>query len=227
MTFQLIVFDWDGTLMDSEARIITAMERTLADMGMAPQPPRQIRNVIGLGLMEAIQTLLPGLDQSLQQQVQALYRLHYFGQDRLPSPLFPGAAEVVAGLSAQGYLLAVATGKGRRGLNSALQESGLAAYFHTTRCVDEAPSKPHPDMLLQILDELGVQPQDALMVGDSEYDMQLAANAAVQALAVTCGVHGRERLLRHRPLACLEDVRAIPAWLEHFEGTTGNGLFSS
>jgi len=214
----LIVFDWDGTLMDSEARIVDAMQQALADLGAAPRMPRQIRNVIGLGLQEAVHTLVPEADTAQQLQIKERYRVHYLARDGVPSPLFPGAEGVVAELAGRGYLLAVATGKGRNGLDRALRESGLGAYFHTTRCADEACSKPHPDMLLQIMDALGVVPRDTLMVGDTEYDMQLATNAGTQALAVCYGVHERERLLRHAPLACLEDVRDIPNWLERRPG---------
>jgi phosphoglycolate phosphatase len=213
MRFQLIVFDWDGTLMDSEARIVDAMRRALEDLGAVPRTPRQIRDIIGLGLLEAVQTLIPEADASLQLQIKERYRAHYLADDRVPSPLFPGAESVVAKLIDSGYLLAIATGKGREGLERALRTSGLKTYFHTSRCADEACSKPHPDMLLQIMDELGVMPMDTLMVGDTEYDMQLAANAGTQALAVCYGAHERERLLRHAPLACLEDVRDIPGWL--------------
>jgi len=214
MKFQLIVFDWDGTLMDSEACIVEAMQYALADLGTISRTPQQIRNIIGLGLQEAVQALAPEVDAVQQLRIKERYRAHYLTRAGVPSPLFPGAKRVVAELAERGYRLAVATGKGREGLDRALRESGLGAYFHLTRCVDEAFSKPHPDMLLQIMDALGVAPQDTLMVGDTEYDMQLAANAGAQALAVCYGVHERERLLRHAPLACLGDVRDIPGWLE-------------
>lgn len=213
MKFRLIVFDWDGTLMDSEARIVAAMQRALADLDAPLRSAREIRDIIGLGLLEAVRTLLPEMDDALQVQIEERYRAHYLTQDGIPSPLFPGAEAVLAELVGCGYLLAIATGKGRQGLNAVLRTSGLEGYFHATRCADETFSKPHPEMLLQIMDELGVDPRHTLMVGDTEYDLQLAANAGVQALAVCYGAHERPQLLRHAPLDCLEDVRDIPDWL--------------
>ena len=147
------------------------------------------------------------------------YRRHYLGSQGKPTPLFPGAETVVRELARQDYLLAVATGKSRRGLNHSLEESGLGACFHATRCADEAFSKPHPEMLLQIMDELGTMPAQTLMIGDTAYDMQLAANAGAHALAVDYGVHSRERLMEHGPLDCLADVREIPAWLSRAAGS--------
>jgi phosphoglycolate phosphatase len=213
MRFRLIVFDWDGTLMDSEARIVSSIEAALRDTGQAPRPRGEIRDVIGLGLLEAVQTLLPEADAGLHLRVKDCYRVRYLSAEETPSQLFPGAADVVKGLASSGYLLAVATGKGRSGLDTALRETGLGPWFHTTRCADEAFSKPHPEMLVQIMDELEVAPRDTLMVGDTEFDMQLAANAGARALAVCYGVHERGRLMRHAPLGCLADVREIPPWL--------------
>jgi phosphoglycolate phosphatase len=213
MRFRLIVFDWDGTLMDSEARIVASMQLALGDAGQAPRSREELRSVIGLGLLQAVQSLLPEADEALHLRVKDCYRVRYLGAEGTPSPLFPGAADVVRGLAASGYLLAVATGKGRGGLDKALRESGLGPWFHATRCADEAFSKPHPDMLVQIMEELEVAPRDTLMVGDTEFDMQLAANAGARALAVCYGVHGRAQLMRHAPLDCLADVREIPRWL--------------
>jgi phosphoglycolate phosphatase len=213
MNLKLIVFDWDGTLMDSEARIVDSMQGALRDLGLDPLSPGRVRNVIGLGLQEAVRELLPGEGGEVRARVVQSYRSHYLGSEGTPTPLFPGAGEVVRELAARGYLLAVATGKGRRGLDHALKASGLGPLFHATRCPDEAHSKPHPDMLEQIMDELGVVPEETLMVGDTEYDMQMAHNAHAHALAVCYGVHERERLMAHGPLACMADVRDIPPWL--------------
>jgi phosphoglycolate phosphatase len=214
MRFKLIVFDWDGTLMDSEGRILDCMQGAFGDLGLPPREPQEVREVIGLGLEEAVAVLLPDAEPDLRRLLAGHYRQRYLGELGMPTPLFPGAAEVVAQLAAQGYLLAVATGKGRRGLNRALESSGLGPLFHATRCPDEAPSKPHPGMLEQLMEELGVEPRDTLMVGDTEYDMQMARNAGARALAVGYGVHGGERLLAQGALACLADVREIPSWLD-------------
>jgi len=216
MKYRLIVFDWDGTLMDSEARIVECMHLAFRDQGLPGVTSEQVRNVIGLGLKEAVATLLPGGSEPSRQGVSDNYRKHYLTGQGVASALFPGAEDVIKGLHDQDYLLAVATGKGRQGLNKSMGETGIGPYFHATRCADETFSKPHPAMLEQIMDELGVMPAETLMVGDTEYDMQLAANARTDALAVDYGVHSRERLIAQSPLACLSDVRELPDWLAGF-----------
>ena len=168
MNFRLLVFDWDGTLMDSEARIVACMRSALADVGCAPQPDGAIRNIIGLGLKEAIAELLPGEPERTRVQVGECYRERFLAGEREPSPLFDGARETLSHLEDAGYLLAVATGKSRRGLERALQSTGLKALFHASRCADEAFSKPHPEMLEQIMDQLGARPAQTLMIGDTE-----------------------------------------------------------
>ena len=213
MKFQLLVFDWDGTLMDSEARIVDSMRAALQDSGLWPRTREQIRNIIGLGLREAVRALIPEAPEAAQQRVVERYRHHYLGAEAIPSPLFSGAAEVVTRLAEHDYLLAVATGKGRRGLDKALQDTGLAPVFHVTRCADEAQSKPHPEMLEQIMEASGVTPAQTLMIGDTEYDVLLALNAGASALAVSYGVHDRERLMRLGPIGCLTDIRELPDWL--------------
>jgi phosphoglycolate phosphatase len=213
MKYKLLVFDWDGTLMDSVARIVDCVRAAVKDLGLQTPNDEEIRNIIGLGLREAVESLFPGADDDLHHGIVSRYRVHYLSENRTPSRLFEGAREVIQTLAEQDYLLAVATGKGRRGLNMVLEETGLKEYFHATRCADEAFSKPHPAMLEQILDELGVFPGEALMIGDTEYDLQMAANAGVASLGVTYGVHEPERLARHAPLGCLDRVTEIPGWL--------------
>jgi phosphoglycolate phosphatase len=214
MKFDLLIFDWDGTLMDSEARIVACVEAAIEDLKL-PSPGRDaIRNIIGLGLREAVHTLFPEGADHLHLDIAERYRAHFFSSNEAPSSLFEGAMEVIETLHRAGYLLAVATGKGRSGLNQALESTGLGGYFHATRTADETFSKPHPDMLFEILDELGMQASRALMIGDTEYDLQMAANARMPSLGVDYGVHERERLLKHRPLACLKKITEIPPWLE-------------
>jgi phosphoglycolate phosphatase len=213
MTFKLVVFDWDGTLMDSEARILDSMQRALAEAGATPRAPDAIREFIGLGLPEAVQGLLPDAPDAVRASVAASYRRHYLGAAGLPSPLFPGVAGVLDELAGLGYLLAVATGKGRMGLDRALRDSGLHGRFRATRCADETRSKPHPQMLQEIMQDVGVGPERTLMIGDTEFDMLLARNAGVGALAVGYGAHRRHRLLGLAPLGCLGDIRELPAWL--------------
>jgi len=208
---KLIVFDWDGTLMDSEAQIVTCLHAAIADLGLEPMDDLTVKNVIGLGLREAIDTLVPGRDERFQQAFVDHYRNYWFQSGA--SQLFEGVPEVLDTLRQQQLLLGIATGKARRGLDRVLGETNLATRFHATRCADEAPSKPHPRMLLEIMAELDVLPGETLMVGDTEYDMEMASNAGVAKIAVRTGVHTQERLNRHAPLVCLERLSDMPAWL--------------
>jgi len=212
--FKLLVFDWDGTLMDSEARILACMQAAAKDLGLAVPSDASVRNIIGLGLREAVTGLIPDADAVLIERVAERYRIHFLDQNQTPSPLFAGAEAVLRELHAQGYLLAVATGKGRRGLDKVLADTGFHRLFHATRCADETFSKPHPEMLLQLMDELGASGEETLMIGDTEYDLQMANNARARGLAVSYGVHERERLLRHDPVGCLDDIRDLIHWLE-------------
>ena len=211
--FKLLVFDWDGTLMDSEAQIVACMNAAIADLALEPLPHATISNIIGLGLREAINSLFPGRDATFHDRLVERYRHHFLFSDIAQAQLFDGAEQTLRVLSEAGYLLAVATGKGRQGLNKVLRDTGLAELFHASRCADETVSKPHPQMLLEILELLDVAPQHALMIGDTEYDMQMARNAGVGAVAVSYGVHDDARLLRHEPLVLLHDINALPEWL--------------
>lgn len=211
--YKLLVFDWDGTLMDSEAHIVQCMRLAIRDAGLPAVEDAAIRNIIGLGLDEALRTLLPGVDAVMQVALVGHYRHHFLADEHAPSELFPGASETLALLAEAGYLLAVATGKGRQGLNHVLERTGLKHMFHGTRCVDEAPSKPHPQMLLDIMAALEVAPGNTLVIGDTEYDVNMAHNAGASALGMSHGVHGRTRLLQCGALACLDTLRELPAWL--------------
>jgi phosphoglycolate phosphatase len=211
--YQLIVFDWDGTLMDSAGKIVRCFESAVGDVGLPSPGAAAIRNIIGLGLSEAVASLLPQCDPEAQSRVVARYREHFLHLDQTEMPLFPGVRDGLASLAQRGYLLAVATGKARRGLSRVLRETGLEHLFVASRCADESFSKPHPQMLLDILEETGVVPAAALMVGDTVYDMQMARNARVDGLAVSYGVHERERLLAHGPVACLDSFPEVHGWL--------------
>lgn len=209
--FDLIVFDWDGTLLDSEAQIVGSFLATCTDLELAPPGRGAIRDIIGLGLHEALKVLFPA-HEAVYPRIIECYRHHFFAS-RIPAPLFADALDTLTGLRAAGYLLGIATGKGRRGLERALTETGCAPLFHATRCADECPSKPHPQMLLELMEAVGAEPARSLMVGDTEYDMEMARNAGAAALAVSYGVHARERLLRHRPLACIDRLSELQGWL--------------
>lgn len=216
--YELLVFDWDGTLMDSEARIVACLRAAIGDLQLPARDDAALRNIIGLGLTESIDMLFPGSDLQLHRALTERYRHHFLVTDPTPSQLFAGAAETLERLAAAGYLLAVATGKGRRGLDAVLDETGLRPLFHATRCADETFSKPHPQMLLELMDVLGVEPGATLMIGDTEYDMAMARNANTAALAVSYGVHAPERLHRHGPLGCLDRIGDLPAWLAARDG---------
>lgn len=222
--FKLIVFDWDGTLMDSEARIVACLRAAVTDLDLEPRTDEQYRNIIGLGLAEALQNLFPEHPTSIHEALVAQYRHHFLDANATPSTLFEGAAPTVRTLAERGLLLAVATGKGRRGLDRVLDETGMGQWFHATRCADETFSKPHPQMLLEIMDVLGADPRETLMVGDTEYDMQLARNAGTAAVAVSYGVHTLGRLLAHEPLGHIDDIRELISWMDARSGTEPHQL---
>jgi phosphoglycolate phosphatase len=210
---QLIIFDWDGTLMDSAARIVNCMTAAFIEQELAVPSAKQMRAQIGLGLEEALRALCPELAPEPRTRLMDGYRRRFLGDDPTPTPLFEPAGEVVRMLHERGLLLAVATGKSRRGLDRALAESALGPYFHATRCADETFSKPHPRMLLELLDEFGLCAEAALMVGDTEFDLQMASNAGMSALAVSYGVHDAERLRACKPLDLLHAIGDLPNWL--------------
>ncbi|MDD3517418.1 MAG: HAD-IA family hydrolase [Chromatiales bacterium] len=211
--YRLLIFDWDGTLMDSEARIVACLQGAVGETAAAPRTPAELRNVIGLGLAEAVRHLYPQAAPDFIEAFIHAYRRRFLDEDGAPSRLFEGADMVLDELERAGFWLAVATGKSRRGLDRDLRETGLAGRFHATRCADESHSKPHPAMVEELLQELGMPASDALVIGDSEYDMLMAHNARTDRLAVSYGVHEAERLLQHAPIALIHDIRELPACL--------------
>lgn len=212
--YDLIVFDWDGTLMNSAAKIVRCFEAAINEVGVPYPDPMAIRHIIGLGLPEAIQALLPESDAATRERVIARYREHFLHLDRTDTELFPGVIEGLEWLSARGYQLGIATGKARRGLDRALAQTRIAHLFSATRCADEAFSKPHPRMLEDVLEETGISRNKALMVGDTIYDLLMARNARVDAAGVTYGVHARDNLLDCAPVVCLDSFGEICQWLE-------------
>jgi phosphoglycolate phosphatase len=210
--FDLIVFDWDGTLADSTQMIVECIRQASAEAGLSVPEPAAASNIIGLGLREAIAVLFGSLSDSQYELLTARYRHHYFARDQ-QTLLFEGAAQAIGELEQQGFMLAVATGKGRNGLNRSLADSGIAHHIHASRCADECLSKPHPQMLMEIMDELGVEAERTLMVGDTSYDLQMARNAQVASLAVSYGAHALEDLLPHAPLAHFDQFTKLNQWL--------------
>lgn len=211
--YKLLIFDWDGTLMDSAAAIAASIQAACADLGLPVPSEERARYIIGLGLQDAMEYLLPALDPALYPQLVDRYREHFMARDG-GTGLFPGTAQAVRKLHAGGHLLAIATGKSRRGLDRALGATGLIGYFHRTRCADEGYSKPHPGMLQCLLDELRVPARDALMIGDTTHDMDMARAAGVDGLAVTYGAHGKDALLGSAPVACVERDEELWRWLD-------------
>lgn len=211
--FTLIVFDWDGTLMDSVAKIGNCLRAAAADCALPDPGEGAARDIIGLGLREAFMTLFPQADIGALDALTARYRQHYLYDDRTEMTLFAGVPAGLEGLRAQGYRLAIATGKARRGLDHVLQLTDTAQFFCATRCADEAQSKPHPQMLHDLLKITGANADATLMIGDTSYDMEMARNAGVARLGVTYGAHPRTRLLPHGPLTCVDRFSEVCAWL--------------
>ena len=211
--YQLLVFDWDGTLADSEACIIDAMQLATAEAKLPECNDAQIRDVIGLSLEVAIETLFPEAKKSVRNSMADRYREHYFSTSTSAVPVFDGVVEILEKLNQEDYFLAVATGKSRRGLDRSLSETGLDKYFHTTRCADESLSKPDPQMLIEIIDFFGLEVEDALMIGDSEYDLQMANNAGMGSVAVSYGVHNAERLQQCEPLGIIHNIAELSDYL--------------
>lgn len=214
--YGLIVFDWDGTLIDSLGGIVGAMRATVEELDLPPAGESGLRAVIGLGLTEALHALFPGRSVQDYERIRSTYR-DIFLSGRTQARLFPGAYEVVAGLAGSGHALAIATGKGRAGIDRELAETGLDDLIQASRCADECASKPAPQMLHELMDALGHAPDGTLMVGDSEYDLLMARNAGVPAVAVSGGAHDDARLHRHEPLAVIASVAELPGVL----GPTG------
>ena len=212
--YRLLVFDWDGTLIDSEAKIVAVLNAVIDELGLHPLPPERIRNVIGLALPEAMAQLFSTSDANVHRHIVQRYRYHFSHPESPTSSLFPGTKRTLEQLRLAGYLLCLATGKSRRGLERELDLTELRHHFTVTRCADEARSKPDPSMLNEIMTQLGAKPPNTVVIGDSEYDLGMARNAGTDAVAVASGVHSRERLLAWFPRACLDSIVDLPQWLD-------------
>jgi len=210
--FDLIVFDWDGTLMDSTAAIARSIQLACADLGLPVPEDERARHVIGLGMDAALAYAVPTLKPEQMPQMLARCRVHFLAHERLPT-LFPGVQDMLSALRQAGWMLAVATGKSRAGLDRSLVETGLAPFFAATRCADETRAKPDPAMLFELVDNLRVEVRRTLMVGDTTHDLQMATDAGAEALAVSYGAHPAAGLQRLNPLACLHSVTELHEWL--------------
>jgi phosphoglycolate phosphatase len=201
--FDLLVFDWDGTLFDSIGWIVECLRRAAEDCRLPIPGETAAKSVIGLGLLEAMQALYPGSPPELAAEVARSYRRFYNAQPISAMSLFEGVGDMLAELRGRGYKLAVATGKARSGLGPALRETGTERLFDATRCADETASKPDPTMLFQIMDQLAVERERTLMIGDSVHDLRMARNAGIVAVGVGCGANRPDELAELEPLACL------------------------
>jgi phosphoglycolate phosphatase len=211
MRYSLIVFDWDGTLIDSAATIVQCIQDAARDMALEVPEPERARHVIGLGLHDSLRHAVPGLAAERYPEFAGHYRRHFLArQDAML--LFPGIRELLGALS-RDRTLAIATGKSRRGLDRALEADGLRKYFSASRCADETNPKPHPAMLLELMDELGVARQQALMIGDTSHDLEMANAAGVDALAVAYGAHPEQGLRACGPRGCVSSVSELEEWL--------------
>jgi phosphoglycolate phosphatase len=211
--YDLLIFDWDGTLADSVGRIVEAMNQAADRAGEAWCSDEAIKGIIGLALDEAISVLYPHLTVAQVQAFRQHYAEVYMALDQQPSPLFEGVVESLEAFRAEGYRLAVATGKARRGLDRVLKANGWERYFDITRGADEARGKPHPLMLEQILAHCQVEPGRALMVGDSAFDLQMASNAGMHSVAVGYGAMSLQALAEFGPQVCIDHFSQLREWL--------------
>ena len=212
LNYDLIVFDWDGTLFDSTALITRCIQQACLDIGLPAPSDADAAFVIGLGLEDALRHAAPALPRERYPELGRRYRHHYFARQH-ELILFAGTLEMLQALKSREQRLAVATGKSRRGLDDALSQSALGALFDATRTADQTRSKPHPQMLQELMDELGAAPARTLMIGDTTHDLQLAANAGTDAVAVAYGAHDPESFSAHAPLFVAHSTRQLHDWL--------------
>lgn len=209
----IAIFDWDGTLMDSTGKIITCMQLAASRAGLEVLDAKAIANIIGLGLPEAVRTLYPSIDDHLAEQLRLQYAQIFVHEDNSPCTLYPGVEEGLQRLEAAGIPLAVATGKSRRGLDRMLDMLNWQGRFAATRCADETASKPNPLMLQQLLAQLRSEAANAVMVGDTEYDLAMAAALEMPRLGLSYGAHEAHRLHAHKPALVTDQFSLVIDWI--------------
>ena len=210
--FDLIVFDWDGTLFDSTALITRCIQSACADVGVAVPSDKDASYVIGMGLAEALAHAAPSLARERYPELGNRYRHHYFAKQH-EIVLFEGTVAMLRALKERRHWLGVATGKSRRGLDEALKTVELKELFDATRTADETASKPDPRMLVELMDEFGVDPSRTLMIGDTTHDLQLAANAGTARIGVGYGAHDSAEFAPFEPLHVAHSVPDLHDWL--------------
>ncbi len=212
--FDLIIFDWDGTLADSVDWIVASLQYAARQQNQPVPEPQAAKNIIGLSIEKATQTLFPDADQQTRHKLASDYSAHFFSRQPGPADLFPGVHGLLQSLKDNGYRLAVATGKKASGLQQIMTATGVDDLFCTTRSADQTASKPHPLMLEEIMTELNISKQRTLVVGDSIHDLQMALNAGVAAIGVTCGAHSASELQAFKPLLCLQQTSDLFSLLQ-------------
>lgn len=210
---RLLIFDWDGTLMDSADQIVHCMQLAAEECRITAPSREEVEAIIGLGLPEALEILFPQLNATRRHFIRGRYAWHFVAGTGGESRMFPGAREMLYQLKAKGYRMTVATGKSRMGLDRVLEKTGLQDFFHATRCADETISKPHPLMLEQLLEKFKAKPENALMIGDTTYDLEMAHRIGMPSVGVTYGVHKDADLLLFEPLQLLDDVPSLSKFL--------------
>ncbi len=213
--FNLIVFDWDGTLMDSTSAIVKSLQESALDLGLPVPDRKKAAHVIGLGLREALETVLPDVEEAFYPRLIERYRAHFL-KNSLSLSLFDGVREMLDDLKNQDYILAVATGKSRAGLNRAIEEVGLQGYFDASRTADETHSKPHPAMLYELTEQLGEPMDRTVMIGDTTHDLLMANNAGARGIAVQYGAHSPAELQRQHPIYSADSVEDLHHWLNQY-----------
>lgn len=209
----LFIFDWDGTLSDSTETITRAMQQSARDLGWPAPDESAVRNIIGLGMPEALATLFPHQGPEAYEKMRQRYSEHFLAADLArPSVFFPAVMETLTHLRDQGHWITVATGKSRRGMNRVMSAMGLEGFFHASRCADETASKPEPLMLEQLLDEFRAPAEEAVMIGDTEYDMDMARRIEMPRIAVSYGAHHIDRLRPFEPELCMNAFDELLAW---------------
>jgi len=213
MTWKVLVFDWDGTLVDSEAHIVACITESARASDLPLRSYDEMKGIIGLGMREALLSLYPDLSEEQIASMRQHYSSRFHQNNGAELQLFEGIKESLSDLKALGYRLAVATGKSRRGLEMAKEQTGLGAFFEVERCADETQSKPHPQMLHELARHFDVPEHQMLMIGDTTFDLEMAARAGTSSVGVSYGVHSVSELSKHGPELIVDDMQELIRWL--------------
>lgn len=213
--FSHVIFDWDGTLMDSTARIVSAMQATARNLEIEVPSEKSVKSIIGLSMDAVLDNVFPKACAKTRDRILEEYRYQYIEGDNTPTPLFDGTIGLLNWLRNKGVYISVATGKARHGLDRVMTEVGLDSFFDSTICADEASSKPSPHMVEILLKKAGTSKGETLVVGDSTHDLKMAKNAGVESIAVTSGADEHETLVTHSPIVILDKVCSLKNWLEN------------